>query len=233
MTNSNQNIQDKVYSCLRKSILNLSLIPGTVISTQDIATKLKVSRTPAREALIRLQKDNLVQVLPQRETMVSLLNMNRARQERFIRINLEQAVITEFLKKANSSHFQKLNTLIAQQLEASVNQQHETLLQYDDAFHATLFEGADQALAWELINQNSTHYQRIRLLSLMVDDISEKIIIQHQEMLRALEDHALDQVLSIHKKHLSKLDFEENQLREQYHDYFLNEEENNFLDFTF
>ena len=123
MSRKYRNIQDMVYDTLRTNILNFRLVPGTIMSTQDTATKLQVSRTPVREAFIRLQRDGLVQILPQRETMVSLIDMNRVNQERFLRMNLEPAGIRLFLQKMEPVHLQKLHSLIKKQLAASVNNQ--------------------------------------------------------------------------------------------------------------
>ena len=49
-------VQNAVYQELKKGIMTLRLVPGTEMSTQEIATKLQVSRTPVREAFIQLQK---------------------------------------------------------------------------------------------------------------------------------------------------------------------------------
>lgn len=221
MTNTNRSIQDRVYDTLRTHILNIKLAPGTIMSTQEIATKLQVSRTPVREAFIRLQWDGLVQVLPQRETMVSLIDMDRVRQERFLRMQMEQAVIRLFVPKAEPHHLNRLYELIEKQRDASLQVNYENLHKYDNAFHSVFFEGAGQPLVWELISQNNTHYQRIRLLSLRYQDISGNIISQHQEMVRALENRQLDTLLSLYKTHIHKLDIEEQLLREKNPDYFL------------
>ena len=58
-------VQDAVYQVLRDAIMSLRLEPGTVMSTQEMANKLNVSRTPVREAFIRLQKESLVDTIPQ------------------------------------------------------------------------------------------------------------------------------------------------------------------------
>lgn len=216
-----QSIQDQVYDTLRSCILNINLVPGTIMSTQEIATRLQVSRTPVREAFIRLQRDGLVQILPQRETMVSLIDMDRVRQERFLRMNLEQAAIRLFVRHMEPEHLHRLHSLIEKQLLSSVHANYEELHQYDNEFHSVFFVGANQPLVWNLINQSSTHYQRIRLLSLRHQTISGDIVFQHQEILRALENRQLDTLLAIHQEHLSKLDGEERIFREKNPEYFL------------
>ena len=228
MADNNQSIQDQVYYTLRTCILNFNFVPGTIMSTQEIATKLQVSRTPVREAFIRLQRDGLVQILPQRETMVSLIDMDRVRQERFLRMNMEQAVMKLFVQKMEKHHLFTLHSLIEKQLDASVHKNYEKLHMYDNQFHCVFFDGADQPLVWDFINQTNTHYQRIRLLSLMYKDIPEDIILQHQEILRALEYRQLDKILNILQNHLTKLNSEETIFRQKNPEYFLTPNQNKF-----
>ena len=83
-------VQEMVYRTLRDKIVSMELKPGTTISTQEIADSMSVSRTPVREAFIRLQREDLLDVTPQRSTVVSKINMDRVYQERFIREALDR-----------------------------------------------------------------------------------------------------------------------------------------------
>ena len=89
-------IRENVYRVIRENITSLQLAPGTTVSTQELAAKLQVSRTPVREAFIRLQKEDLVEITPQKGTMVSRIDLTRAEKERFIRESLETAILPLF-----------------------------------------------------------------------------------------------------------------------------------------
>jgi DNA-binding GntR family transcriptional regulator len=54
------NSQDKAYNYLKNAIISLELRPGNAVRTEEISQKLKVSRTPVREALSRLEQDGFV-----------------------------------------------------------------------------------------------------------------------------------------------------------------------------
>ena len=69
MSNKNT-VQNAVYQELKKGIMTLHLVPGTEMSTQEIATKLQVSRTPVREALRQLEMDGLIENIPNRGAFV-------------------------------------------------------------------------------------------------------------------------------------------------------------------
>ena len=115
MSNKNT-VQNAVYQELKKGIMTLHLVPGTEMSTQEIATKLQVSRTPVREAFIQLQKEGLVEAIPQKGTKVSPINIKRVGQERFLRESLELSVIEPFLANVNTQDYQFLRANIEKQI---------------------------------------------------------------------------------------------------------------------
>jgi DNA-binding GntR family transcriptional regulator len=64
-----------VYVCLREDILSLPLPPGTNLDEGRLVARFGMSRTPVREALIRLASDGLVTLLPNRGAMVSSVDL--------------------------------------------------------------------------------------------------------------------------------------------------------------
>lgn len=68
-------LADLAYRQLEEMISTLALPPGTVLGEQTLAQKLKIGRTPIREALQRLSRDGLVVVLPRRGILVSEINV--------------------------------------------------------------------------------------------------------------------------------------------------------------
>ena len=65
----------KIYNSLRHDILTMSLPPGGLLDEVKIAMRFDVSRSPVREALIRLSAEGLVKTLPNKSTMVAPLNV--------------------------------------------------------------------------------------------------------------------------------------------------------------
>ena len=68
-------LTDRAYRELEEMIVTLQLLPGTVLSEQALALRLKIGRTPIREALQRLARDGLVVIMPRRGIMVSEINL--------------------------------------------------------------------------------------------------------------------------------------------------------------
>lgn len=220
MSKESISIQEQVYQTLRKEILTFLLPPKTSMSTQDTADRLNVSRTPIREAFIRLEREGLVQMYPKRETLVSPISLSRVSQEHFLRQSLELSVIPLFPWRNASDCLMQMNQLILEQMTAGVNKDQKELLRLDDQFHSFLFTTTGMFLPWKLLTENSTHYQRIRLLSLWQSDRAEQVVMEHQEFLRALEIGRLKTAAEILEHHITGLNDEQAALQQLYPEYF-------------
>lgn len=80
---------DRVFDAVGTAIRELRLPPGLLLSESDLAQQLHVSRTPLREAIVRLVDAGLLQVLPQVGTLVAKIRMSDVEEARFVRETLE------------------------------------------------------------------------------------------------------------------------------------------------
>lgn len=74
---ANISLADRAYRALEEMIITLRLQPGAALSEQALASQLGMGRTPIREALRRLEREGLVQILPRRGILVSELNVHK------------------------------------------------------------------------------------------------------------------------------------------------------------
>lgn len=86
-----KNLNEFTYQKLKKDIMTFVLVPGEAISAAKIAERYGVSRTPAREAIVKLQKEGLVDIYPQSKSLVSWINMERIRQSGMCAIRWKSA----------------------------------------------------------------------------------------------------------------------------------------------
>src|SRR5579859_7946430 len=68
-------LTDKAYGQIEEMIVTLQLPPGTVLSELVLADRLGIGRTPIREALQRLSRDGIVNILPRRGVLVSEIDL--------------------------------------------------------------------------------------------------------------------------------------------------------------
>lgn len=220
LTGINNTVLGAVYSELKKSIITLTLAPGTVISTQEIATKLNVSRTPVREAFLRLQSEDLVETIPQKETIVSRIDLSRVEQERFLRETLEVAAIPYFLNRCTQETFDKLRKNVKMQRILCRDRDYASFIEKDNEFHQLIFETADQQLSWNVIINNNGHYNRIRTLTVQNDATLEGSVAQHEQMIEMMEKGLETELCEEFKSHVRKLNEEKAELIRLHADYF-------------
>lgn len=78
---------------LKDNIIHLELKPGSMVSENELAAQMGLSRTPVREALMELSKVRLVDVYPQRGSAVALIDYDLVEEARFMRDVLEGTVV--------------------------------------------------------------------------------------------------------------------------------------------
>ena len=98
---------DEAYQKLRLRILNDELPPGAQALEQEIADALGISRTPVREALIRLEKEGLVEVLPRRGMRVLPLSPTDMREIYELLYSLEPTAAARMAAQSCSRMDQK------------------------------------------------------------------------------------------------------------------------------
>ncbi len=219
-------IQERAYKMLRAYILEFVLAPGTSFTIQDMAKQMEVSSTPVREALIRLQKDALVQFTPQRDTLVTKIDLKRIEQERFMREQMESAVIHQFMQTEGTDTQEmqfRFDSLLTRQKLAAEKGDAAELVRLDDEFHHIFYTVAGRELVWEMLEQYNTHYQRVRLLNVKNSDMM-RIVNDHCELLQHIRNRGPEKAVEWLYQHLHRLDREIENLHAAYPDYFVEEE---------
>ena len=84
--------KNEVYSDLRSRIVNFTLLPGDRVSDKEIANELAISRTPVREALVRLSGEGLVQAIPNRGFRVKVFTLKEIEDLYTFRESLENSI---------------------------------------------------------------------------------------------------------------------------------------------
>ncbi|MDS0527726.1 GntR family transcriptional regulator [Clostridium sp. SHJSY1] len=209
-----------IYYKLREEIINLYLEPGTSISEKELSEKYSVSRTPVREALVRLAQEELVNVYPQKGTVVSLIDLSAVEEGRFLREHLERAVVREACKEFIPENILALEMNLKLQKMYIENQDNKKLFEADEEFHKLIFEGCNKKRIWNSINDGSTEFQRIRLLRLASNSNWDNIYSQHKKILGAIKNKEADIAENFMKEHLNMVIFDKNQIKESYPNYF-------------
>lgn len=213
-------VQEMVYRTLRDKIVSMELKPGTTISTQEIADSMSVSRTPVREAFIRLQREDLLDVTPQRSTVVSKINMDRVYQERFIREALEIEVAQKFIEVATPEVLARMRRNIEKQYAAIEEQRYVDYLELDNALHQTAFTETHEDLGRSIVQQMNGHYDRIRLISVWEGQIVYTAMQEHEKYVDYIERKDALHARKLLRSHLQALRMQEEILLTNWSEYF-------------
>lgn len=211
---------DEIYEVLRGEILSLRFHPGQEININSLSLQLNCSRSPVRDALMKLDRDNLVDIFPQKGTRVSLIDLGQVEQERFLRKSLELAALERFIKISNASDHYKMEAAIEDQKIALSKKDYPAFFSADDSFHKVAFEAVGKAWNWALIKNQSGNYHRIRLLSFQLSSVTDNIINQHKEILALIKNGKREELFKLMNIHLEKLDNEIEELKKNYKSYF-------------
>lgn len=211
--------RDYALRTIKDNIIRLELAPGSMVSENELAAALGLSRTPVREALIELSKVKIVEIYPQRGSVVALIDYAMVEEARFMRNIMERAVVELDCKIATKEDIRKLRDNVKLHEFYFGNDDPDCLLENDNQFHRTLFRIAQKEQIYTLMQNIAIHFDRVRRMSLLaVKD--PKVITDHMAIVEAIAAHDAVAANSHMEKHLSRYKIDEKDIRKKYPEYF-------------
>lgn len=193
-----------IYEAMRSDIVVLNLKPGTRVSENELARRFGTSRTPVREALLRLVEEGLVEVWPQRGTFITRISLSAVRRARFVREAMEVAILRQAAESCLSpATLARLDEALADQEAARDDAARFTLA--DDAFHRAFADGIDVGNVWSVLEREKVQFDRLRFLSLPNVTPVDTLIAQHKAMLAAVKAGDVAQAERATREHLSEV----------------------------
>lgn len=179
---------DQIYELLRRLIVNLSLPPESALVEQEVASVLKVSKTPVREAIIRLSREGLVQVVPKSGSYVTAVSLDRYLEACFVRTQLEAGCAKRLAVLGVGLADQvKLKALLTEQEEAIEQNDNARFFVLDEELHRRLFELAGLSGAWELMNVAKAEMDRVRHIKRLFGIRQPQVVVEeHRALINAI-----------------------------------------------
>lgn len=211
--------RDYALRVLKDNIIHLELAPGSMVSENELAAQLGLSRTPVREALLELSKVKIVEIYPQRGSAIALVDYVLVEEARFMRNVLECAVAELACERADSARLQELAANVDLQEHYLAIGMVEKLWPLDNEFHHMLFRIASKEQTYEMLNSFTVHFDRVRSMSLAaVKDI--KTVGDHKAILEAVARRDAAAAKQVMNKHLNRYKVDEQPLREKFPGFF-------------
>jgi DNA-binding GntR family transcriptional regulator len=183
-----------VYDGLREAILNLNMRPGTMLDETELSHQYGVSRSPVREAIIRLAAEGLVTTLPNRGAMVATFDIDEL-PHYFEALTIAYRLTARgAARKARPSDVAQLKALLAEHEEVLAAGHHLQMIEMNRVFHQRLAEigGNRWILEWQrtlldhgqrVLRMHATHFGG----QVPADQLS-----CHRRILEAIAAHDVD-----------------------------------------
>ncbi|HVY17028.1 MAG TPA: GntR family transcriptional regulator [Rhodopila sp.] len=174
-------LRDSIYDALRAAILQCDLPPGQELREQDLAARYRVSRSPVRDALLRLEKGRLITVLPRQGYRVNPISLEDATEIFALRLIMEPACA------AAAAQGKGVGRDVAA-LDAWRDADGEDFVAYNRGFHAAVADlagnGRMAAVVHDLIDQ-SDRLVRVSVASPEVAD--RQLMAEHGAIIDAIQ----------------------------------------------
>lgn len=214
---------NSVYQELHRDIVSMKLSPGTAISENAISEKMGVSRTPVREAVLRLTKERLVEVVPQSGTFVARIQLSSLIEAFVVRRALEAVTVNAAAVHATPAQVADFRAMIQQQRDIAATDDTEAFHHVDEQFHAAFASVGNYPGIWDLIRQVKVQIDRYRRLTLPQSGRKELIIQEHEAIVDALAAGNPQLAVECMELHLDHLQLDISIFRDMWPDYFIHD----------
>ena len=179
----------KIFDDLRNRIVFGVYPPGATLPEKELCQEFKVSRTPLREAFLKLQDMKLVTVIPRFGTTVTAVDINEIRCAFEVKIRLEGLAGELAAERIRPEKLDELDEVINEAgglLGEGGDNRHQRLIEIEGRFHEIVRQSTHNLILQEMLD--NLHYRCARLWSSALSEVvpDEDIISQLREVHTAL-----------------------------------------------
>lgn len=175
----------RIAESLREAIAMLEFAPGAVLDKQALCRRFGVSRYPVSEALSRLQTEGLVDIQPQRGSMVSLIRLSDARENMFLRRSLEAGAVRVLAAEMRAPDLENIERNLRYQTAALAANDRSGFHRLDLEFHEILLDALGFPRVKAIAENARLGLDRVRRL-LASPQRQAQTLIEHKRIADAL-----------------------------------------------
>jgi DNA-binding GntR family transcriptional regulator len=196
-------LSERAYQEIRRMIVRLELAPGGVIREDELQATLGLGRTPIREALQRLVRDQFVTVIPRRGMFVSNIDVAELALLYETRATLEPFAMRLAAARGTAAHWDEMR---AELERATPTAAPDELLEIDRRCREIVWEAADNRFLTDTLDM--LYAQSDRVWHLYLGDVADihLMIDEHRAILAALESGDADRAAELIEAHMRTFD---------------------------
>ncbi|MCR4430311.1 MAG: GntR family transcriptional regulator [Tepidanaerobacteraceae bacterium] len=197
-------IREMIYESMRQAIFDGELKPGDRLVEKDLAEKMRVSRTPIREALRKLETEGLIKHVPRKGVVVKGFSPEDIIEIYSIRQALEALAITYTVKNITEKEIKKLKALIEEMASLTEEDETEDLFNTSQEFNDILMRSCKMPRLIGLISTYREYLQRFRTVTMSRKERKMSALKDHREILQAVIDRDAARAKRLVEEHLQK-----------------------------
>jgi DNA-binding GntR family transcriptional regulator len=210
----------RIYEALHADVVSMRLSPGTTLIEKALCEAFGVSRTPVREALLRLAEDKLLDIYPQIGTFVSRIAPPAVRDAMAMRLALELVTARQAAQRATPTDVKTLRRLLARQKECASAKSFDEFHAADEALHQVVAEIAGHPNFWRVIKREKAQIDRFRRLTLPMPRRPMRVVLEHTAIVEAIAKRDANGAEAAMKSHLESVLPVFDQLRAAHPEFF-------------
>ena len=196
-------LSEKVYSAFKRDIIYGILQPGEALSEKELARRYKASRTPVREAAVRLQNDRLLRIVPNRGYFVGQITLQVLSDTYEFRSAVECAAAElAATKGASADALKQLRSLAKTPCVPGNKKSCIRFIEADTAFHLGIALLARNQLLAQSVRDARSQMERIMLAAIDIHYFGELPIREHLDILSAIEDRDASRARELMHNHI-------------------------------
>lgn len=179
-------LTDRVYRLIKERILSQDIPVGARLRDEQLELELRVSRTPIREALSKLTREGLVEVIPRSRTRVRTFSEDDINQIFEVRIALETLAVKKAVERLGSGKLHTLRKLYEESEKGLVHGTLEPALRFDTAMHQMILEASGNSWLQNIMSTINDFVILFRNIGATTHSHA-RFNYRHGEIVRALE----------------------------------------------
>ncbi len=187
---------------IEEAVLSGQFKPRERLIEMDLISRFGVSRTVIREALKRLEAKGLIRTTPYRGAVVADLTVEEIEEIYFVRTELEKIAARLVLKNIAEEEVQQLKKF-SKEVERHLRRKTHQMIEMDSEFHRMIFKACRNTYLFDMIDYLRTKAHIVRFNAWSLPHRIEQSILEHREMIRAIENRNLPQFEKLIVKHLT------------------------------
>lgn len=202
LANKPSALTDWAYTTIKESILSLRIPPGTQLHIDQMADQMGTSRTPIREALLRLESDGLIRVSPRVGFFVTEITKRDLSELFEIREMLESQAAKEAASALSDQDLAYLASLLHTSEAAVERGDLSKFLETEIQFHNFIVQHARNRRLVSMMESLRDLTYRERVISLQSIDNVRATVNEHRKILQALRDHNPELASQLMSEHI-------------------------------